>query len=312
MSGGIENDVFRVTFRSGATAVAHVYRSKTSEQVMAEIRLLRLLRGKVRIPSLIEPARGGYPLDVDGHPLTLTTFIVGRHIERAAFTSEMFARVGSSLRQVHDGSRGPCLRRYWGVPEVIDKSQLLVDLLSGRSGVRSLRRVLERETEAARWATFEHSSDCMIHADPDQGNLITDPSGNVWLLDFDDCGYAPAPLDVGIALRNLVIKRLVRDGGADGLAIEDAADALLGGYGRPFARLGSWVRLACFRHAVLMLQNWLYNRSYPNRNRDNFEMLEYALAAEQRLNSLALRSQNWWPSKSPRNQGSAGVVFSLS
>lgn len=63
LEGGIENEVYKVVFSCGAKAVARIYK-KTHEEVLGTVRLLGLIDGDVRCPSLIEPAMGEYPLTV--------------------------------------------------------------------------------------------------------------------------------------------------------------------------------------------------------------------------------------------------------
>jgi hypothetical protein len=99
-------------------------------------------------------------------------------------------------------------------------------------------------------------------------------------------GYAPAALDIAIAIRNLVVKRIARNPELPGIKLEDACVAIAAGYGKPVENLGTWLRAACFRHAVLMLDSSFCNPQYPSRNDDNFRMLNIARQVEQSLNQL--------------------------
>lgn len=287
MHGGIENDVFRVAFASGVDAVAHIYRTKTPQQVEGEAQLLRLMDGHGKCVSLIESPGAENPLQVDGHPMTLIKFIHGDKVDRACFTRDLLAQIGSSLSDLHEISRGRCLRTHWGLPELLHQGQMLIVRHLGYPQHREYVSLLARELNVVQSLINTPADHVMIHADVDEGNLILDKSRDLWLVDFDDCGYAPAPLDIAITVRNLVLKRLVRDRETPGLSICDAAGALLEGYRLPLTKLGTWTRVACFRHAILMLENSYCNPLYPSRNDDNFRLLEASRLLEQDLNALS-------------------------
>jgi len=284
LKGGIENDSFRVQFTDGFEAVARIYRNKTKSQVEAEANFLRLIQQDVRCAPFIESASGDIIPMIDGRPFSLTKFLPGNHIAREEFTREMFFQLGKYLSITHKLTQGNCLRHFWGITEVVQKGQSLLNMFSGCQTYRELRDLIAGELDILQ--KMRHQDLSMIHADLDVGNLLSDQDGVLWLIDWDDCGYAPAALDIAIAIRNLVVKRIARNPELPGIKLEDACVAIAAGYGKPVENLGTWLRAACFRHAVLMLDSSFCNPQYPSRNDDNFRMLNIARQVEQSLNQL--------------------------
>lgn len=301
MHGGIENDVYRVRLRSGPQAVARVYRTKTPQQVAGELALLTRLQGHVLCPRPLAPRFGTNSAVLGNRPLALTDFLVGEHVKRCRFMASMFTQFGRSLKGLHQRSSGRCFRRCFDMKELVLCGRSLVSRFAEAEEYGAFTSLLDRELAFVESLQSDDFRDgAMLHADVDEGNIIRGGQGRLWLLDFDDCTFGPPILDLGITLRNLVVKRLVRNPDEDGMAVEDAAIALLGGYGvapEP-AQLGTWLRVACVRHWLLMMRNSLSNPAYPSKNADNVNMLRLSWELEDKLNALRTPDEAAWESAS--------------
>jgi hypothetical protein len=280
---GVENDNLKVNFVAGEAAVLRIYRSKSITQVQAEMELLRLIEGFVPCAKIIPSLRGDGMPQLSGQPTLLFDFIEGRHIERAEMTQDEFRKVGMGLRCLHASTANVDLRHYFDVSDVIYQTYCL------RKKLASFPVICDFLTEGMRLAEsfqFEITVQAMLHGDMDEKNLIFNKRGEVSFIDWDDATFGPTEVDIAIAVRNLCLKRMLRNPASIGVNPLDATIALCDGYGDlpGDAGFGTWLRFACFRYWLLMLTSSLMNLTYPSRNDDNYRLYQMACGYEEELN----------------------------
>jgi Ser/Thr protein kinase RdoA (MazF antagonist) len=289
--------------------VLRIYTSKNLVQVQAEVALLRHI-GPVVPCATVQPSLLGEDiLSLNGHPVLLFNFIKGKHIARSEMDEKIFENIGAYLKTLHSRTRDRNVRRYFDVSDVIYNADMLLRIMKGTPS--ALGNFLGQEIDLAGKLQMSIAGEAMLHGDVDERNLIFSSRRKIIFIDWDDASFGPPQLDLAIVIRNLVLKRLLRNPDSTGISILSATNALFRGYGAYASEegFGHWLRFSCFRYFVLMLRNWLGNLDYDSRTADNHRLYLMACGYEKVLNDIFHRNARHSQARSGNQNKSRIVPF---
>lgn len=180
LSGGVANGVWRVSIQ-GCVAVARLG-TRSDADLAWETKLLQYLdRNGLLVPVPIPTTDGR--LFVDG-------MVVMTHIEGSQPETEFDWRcVANTLRQLHRLTQGWPQRPGWRSSS---------DLLDADTGTRINLKAMPPEGVArcrAAWARLQGRQTCVVHGDPNPGNILI-RENRVALIDWDESHTDAPELDL--------------------------------------------------------------------------------------------------------------------
>jgi Ser/Thr protein kinase RdoA (MazF antagonist) len=195
---GAAGQIWRLDLGTGRYAVKELFSGWDEEPVRAEVRFTDHLQAAgIRLPGSVPASTGRFTVQIAGHApqrrLRLYQWIDGAPVDLA--DAGTAARIGDLLARLHIRAlppRGAYDPWFEVVPDPATWGQLADaalaqgagwgDDLAGRAGL--LAELAEFVTAADR--------DKMVtcHRDLHPDNVLTDPSGALVVLDWDDCGPA--------------------------------------------------------------------------------------------------------------------------
>ena len=180
LAGGVANQVWRVRI-DGRFAVGRLG-SRSDADLAWETELLRFLdREGLTVPVPIATTAGR--LFADG--LVVMTYVEGRPPE----TEADWRRVADALRQLHRLTHSWPQRPGW---------RSSTDLLDGDIGTKVDLGAMPAEGVArcrAAWARLSGRSSCVVHGDPNPGNIRM-TADRVAMIDWDESHVDAADLDL--------------------------------------------------------------------------------------------------------------------
>lgn len=182
LTGGVANEVWSVRV-GGRLAVGRLGR-RSDADLDWEIRLLQHLeREGMTVPSPI-PSRAGR-MFADG-------LVVMQYLEGSPPQTEAdWRRVAQTLRRLHDLTRGWPQRPGW---------RSSGDLLLSDTGTKVDLKAMPAEAVArcqAAWARLAGRETCVVHGDPNPGNIRMNAE-RVALIDWDEAHVDAPDLDLAL------------------------------------------------------------------------------------------------------------------
>ncbi|MFT4009871.1 MAG: phosphotransferase [Nocardioidaceae bacterium] len=186
-------------------AVLRVYRSGYQQEsaMRSELAWITALRagGVIRTPGVL-PAKDGELLtlvQIEGEKrgCALFEFIAGEHLGDEDL--ETFAQVGRTAAQLHlqvaDWKPPTGFERFtWNLSSILDDGARWGDWRHGPGHTEEGRALLEAAEAKIRGALADYplspSTSGLVHGDLRAANILADSSGQLWVIDFDDCGFS--------------------------------------------------------------------------------------------------------------------------
>ena len=196
------------------------------------------------IPSVVAPIRtlgGAVSVVSTASSLTVYPFIEGAHGIEVGLSADAWRAIGASARRLHATVLPPVLAalvpresyRPAEIETIAGVDEAVAELARPDAAARRVRdqwrdhrqeiRTLARRTEALGDALRRRSLPLVVcHADMHTGNVIVDPTGRPWIIDWDDVVLAPKERDLMFVVGGGISAALVDD---------DATARFLEGYG---------------------------------------------------------------------------------
>ena len=216
LRGGLENEKFLISLKSGHRLLLKVYRDAPQEEVQCEIEVLLHLRSR-GIPAQVPvPNREGRDVhSVNGRWAAMFEFIEG--CEPGA-TPETFRTIGRLLARIHNCESIDCMKSGYSIQR--DAIEAFMDAEQTGSDFRSF---LQECLAATRGLYGEHLERRMCHCDLFLDNIIRGWDGQLLPIDFEEVAVELVVFDIG---------RAIIGGGqiSGGHAAVEYCDALLVGY----------------------------------------------------------------------------------
>jgi Ser/Thr protein kinase RdoA (MazF antagonist) len=239
-----EKQVYRVRRADGPDCVVRLYRPDgfqgDAETVAGLAEVLLFLERQEYPAERVFTAVDGSPVVQYGDQQALVTTFVGETLRpwqpgtgqpaqqatgaEDALSPETFFAVGAALGRLHalPMSADQPLRRAGMLPKrelswVAGKLAALAGRLAGHWQA-------DYDTLVTAVQKMDYGEDlpaALIHNDPNLGNVVQTPTGEIVLIDWDCAGLGPAVLDLGILLRNCYVKSERRINQAAVLAVVD-------------------------------------------------------------------------------------------
>lgn len=207
ITGGVANDVWRVRV-GGRIAVGRLGARSDADLAWETALLQRLDREGLAAPAPIPTTDGR--LFVDG--LTVMPFLEGGPPATAAD----WRRVADALRRLHGLTQGWPQRPGWRSSS---------DLLHADTGTKIDLGAMPPEAVArcrAAWARLAGRPTCVVHGDPNPGNILITPE-RVALIDWDEARVDAAELDLALPHNAAGLEGEALDAAAQASAAWEAA-----------------------------------------------------------------------------------------
>ena len=187
---------------------------RSPENILAEIEWVQFLQlvPNIRVPSPIMNLSGGFVTSVVNYDTrvrlncVLYSWLDGQEIQSNPSTDELYT-TGQALAHMHKNTQQFKLSEVANLPTYSDLLWGKEDFLFGSKSILSRRdkRILDKASDEIIKVIrkFFDGSHChVIHADIHGGNLIAH-NGEVYIIDFDTCGFGVAVQDIAVALHYL-------------------------------------------------------------------------------------------------------------
>ncbi|WP_163567333.1 phosphotransferase enzyme family protein [Fodinicola feengrottensis] len=126
------------------------------------------------------------------------------------FGPELAAELGRVMARLHEHASGyrpsaPFERPAWGHQEVFDLGATMTSELAWSRLTSADRSMLREVSKKVRDRMPTVGDDwALIHADLHRGNVVVMPTGEVAVIDFDDCGWGHYMLDIATMLSSIL------------------------------------------------------------------------------------------------------------
>lgn len=222
MEGGYDSAA--AVYRLGPDHVLKVRRGRPYEPgVIVPTALVE--QGMHGVLTPIRTTDGRLWTSIDGRALTLYPFIEGTTAASVGLTPEQWHEFGAMVRRLHDSPPGSAdlpverhIPKWGGAERTWDDARAIVPLLGDRRDTFA-RLVDDAEKLGSELPELPH---VLCHADLHTYNVLVDPGGTLWLLDWDEVMLAPSERDLMFTTGGGISRDLVTP---------EAEQAFASGYG---------------------------------------------------------------------------------
>jgi Ser/Thr protein kinase RdoA (MazF antagonist) len=216
-----DKQVYRLKQPASVDWVVRVYPPLWQENVAAMVEVFQFLEQQCYPAERVILARDGSPVVQYGEDLVLVTTFLGPSLQawqpetgqpladdrtapRVDAPTAFFA-IGAALARLHrlPVDQEPSLRRARMLPrrELSWVAGLLAEI-ADRVPAHLQAQYADLVAAIQQTNFCEDAPSTLIHNDPNLGNVVQRPAGELVLIDWEMAGLGPAVVDVGILLRN--------------------------------------------------------------------------------------------------------------